>query len=444
MVYYICFCYTRCCIGGNSILNKKYLLYGLGKSNKEVKNYFNINNVNYCEYIDNINNMYNLDDIDFIVKSPGIKPNTTLLKDAALKNIKAISDLELCYLLYKEYDYILITGSNGKTTTCNLVYEMLKYLPYFKDGLCGNIGMPIFSKLLNNRKNRGLIVEASSFMLHNTYSIVPSIYVVTNILPHHLDFHESFDNYIFDKTKIISNMSNVDYLIYNLDDIISKEIFKDYNEVIKMCFSLKDTNADIFLKDNYIIYKNEKIINVDDLNIKDDTVIMDMMISILVSKIYHIPKYHITKVLKNFRGISYRLEKIYDNKKLIIYNDSKSTSPYSLYFAVNTVIKKYENYKKVLIVGGAMIDDNYEAVNKLIGEIDEVYLYGKSKYSLVLKLNAKVNYIYDTIEEVVNNIKFHENLVILYSPSCVSYDQFSSYEERGKKFNILIDNKLKI
>lgn len=193
-------------IRGESILNKRYLLYGYGITNQAVKKFFDLHHIAYIIYLDDEKDGLPFEkifwQIDYVIKCPGIKFDTPFLKRCYELNIKVISDLELLYLLYKEYEYIIITGSNGKTTTSYLTYQMLDSSNLFQHGLGGNIGVPLFSLLLDQRVHRGIVIEASSFMLHNTYECKPKIYVLTNLIPHHLDYHKNVEDYYFVKLKL--------------------------------------------------------------------------------------------------------------------------------------------------------------------------------------------------------------------------------------------------
>lgn len=443
---YVYISFIRNNIGGNGILSKYYLLYGMGKTNLAIKEFFDKNSVKYRVYVDNDKDYEDITikDVDYIVKSPGIEFNTPLLEAATLSNIPIISDLELFYFLNSSNEFVIITGTNGKTTTSHLSYQMLEFLSYFKGGLGGNIGIPLFSLLKEKRSKRGFVIEASSFTLHNTYTLKPNVYVITNLVPHHLDYHDSKENYFSDKTKLIDNMDTFDYLIYNKDDQQIEKLVLDKHNNIKISFSLFDKNADIYYDDSAIIYKKEKFIEAKDLKIKEQTVIIDMMIAILIAKIYHIPNKHIKEVLKQFEGLPYRFEKIYDKDELVIYNDSKSTSPAALFVAINSIIENYPSFSKFLIMGGRMVDEDYREINNLINSINEIYLYGESRHELAKKLNHQNLKLFESLDEVIEDITLLKRQVILFSPSCVSYDQFESFEKRGKKFNILIENKLKM
>ena len=179
----------------------------MGISNKEVEKFFKQNNVNYIKYIDgDLFETKILKNIDFIIKSSGIKFDTNFLKIAESLKIKVISDLELFYLLFPNKEMILVTGTNGKTTTSILISSLLNDANIYKSGVYGNIGIPLFS--LNDELVE--VVEASSFKLHNSYKLKPHIYIVTSLVSHHLDYHQNEENYYYDKLKIINNLNEFD------------------------------------------------------------------------------------------------------------------------------------------------------------------------------------------------------------------------------------------
>lgn len=429
-------------IRGESILNKRYLLYGYGITNQAVKKFFDLHHIAYIIYLDDEKDGLPFEkifwQIDYVIKCPGIKFDTPFLKRCYELNIKVISDLELLYLLYKEYEYIIITGSNGKTTTSYLTYQMLDSSNLFQHGLGGNIGVPLFSLLLDQRVHRGIVIEASSFMLHNTYECKPKIYVLTNLIPHHLDYHKNVEDYYFDKTKIIGNLDKSDYLIYNYDDEIVSSYVSKFHVPFKISFSYHHHLATCYIKEQSIYYQGNQILTLEEINNPQIPVIYDMMVAIIIAKIYHIPHQQIQKVLQDFKGLDYRFQTIYEDSHLVIINDSKATSPEASFYALKSIHENYPSFYKTVILGGKMVDDNYDHINDQINQIDEVYLYGSSRFILLNKIHHNKVFYFDTLEEVVDQIAIQPNHLILFSPSCVSYDQFSSYIQRGKKFNELI------
>ncbi len=431
---------------GDSILTIRYLLYGYGITNKAIRKFFDTNHIDYLIYVDKKedkappNALFH--HFDCVVKCPGIHFDTPFLKKCEELHILVISDLELLYNFYPKNDYVLVTGSNGKTTTSYLIYEMLKKNSFFKDGLGGNIGKALFSLCDRNRHSRGIVIEASSFMLHHTYTFKPKVYVLTNLVSHHLDYHHDTESYFYDKTKLIANLQASDYLIYNLDDENITTLITKYHKPICFNYSLNNQKATCSIRNQMIYYLDKPFLKLDALQQTTPTILYDMMAAILVAKIYHIPTEDILTTLKMFCGLPFRFQVIFNNQKLVIINDSKATSPKATYYALKNINTEFQDYYKTVILGGRMVDENYEEINAELNLIDEVYLFGESRFDLQKRILHRKIFYYQYLEEVIEYLKLREKHIILFSPSCVSYDQFTSYIKRGEKFNHLINQKI--
>lgn len=451
MVY--CYSYNnyRYNFGGESILNKVYLLYGLGITNNAIRKFFDSQNVKYIIYCDDsANNDAIFDDIisktilnkiDVIVKSPGIKFDSNFLKLANILNKSVISDIELYYKLFIPKNMVVVTGSVGKTTIATLISKILSSKNEFKNRLVGNIGLPTFN--IANEKADSLIVEASSFMLHYTYKTKPHIMVLSNIIKHHIDYHKTYNSYIKDKLKLIRNMNQYDYVIYNKECVILDRIINKMENVNKISYSVKSHIASCYLENGYITYKGNRIIDISKLKRSEMHNIENYMACICVAKIYKIDNAYIKKAIEEFEGLEYRFEIIYKSEDLIIINDSKSTTPYATVMATNNIKEHYKTYYKVLIVGG-IVKESYRQLVDSCEFIDEIFTYGTSNFELAKIFNNNLIKVYDKLEEVINNLPTKKPLLILFSPSCVSYDQYNSYVERGNEFNTLIKKRYKI
>ncbi len=427
------------------ILNKKYLLYGFGTTNYYISKIFDIEEVEYIIYSDDLNKTVNfgklLKDIDIIVKSPGIVFDTKLLQYAKSIGVTILSDLELIYLLKKEKTYLVITGTNGKTTTAYLASCILNHDENNKWLLGGNIGIPLFS-LYKEKNVDGYLIEASSFMLHDTYSLKPHVFALTNISSHHLDYHKTFNNYCHDKVKIIKNMNESDYLIYNKDDEYLGKLISKFDKPMILTVSL-ESDATCYIKGEDIYYLDELIVNINDLKRREKPFLYDIMIAIVIGKIYQVKNELIRQELINFSGLEFRIEKIYDENNIIILNDSKSTSVMATYYAINVVLDNYKEFKKVLIMGGVKKDLDYDKLKEVIYKMDEVYFYGASSIDFYNMFKHKKSNYYDNLETLIDNLNLEKKTIVLFSPSCQSYDQFDSYIDRGNKFNEYIFKKVK-
>lgn len=407
-------------------MNKSYLLYGLGKSNLAVKKFFDKNNIHYFVYTDcddyeslNINKNY------IVVKSPGVKNDASFLRFLIKNNYQIISDIELYYLFFPNNFYIGITGTLGKTTTTLLINHILG--SYFNDvNICGNIGIPIFE--IGDKTNAYIIIELSSFQLEYCFSFKPRIMIFLNIYNHHLDYHKSFENYLTAKLKPTEIMDENDILIINKTLIPHMRDRKIKSKII--AFSLDDKLSFLNVEDvEFLKYKHN----------------MENLIPVLIlCRYFNILDEFILNKLKTFVVPKYRMEKIFDEKNLIIINDSKSTCLKSSIEALNNCLTIYENHKITLILGGKLnVEEIINYQEDIINcENVDILLFGENK-DLLFKITNGTKY--DTLNDIIKNLKINNQTktLILFSPGAQSFDQFNSFEERGKLFEELILEKFK-
>lgn len=413
-----------------------YLLLGYGKSNRSIEKYFKNNKIKYIIY-DDLNNKNNIDynEIKCIIKSNGIDNNHFILIEAIKRNIKIISDLQLYYDVIKTNNYCLVTGSNGKTTIVSLLEKCL-----FDTISIGNNGLPFFDYIDNNNNYYyNKILEVSSFMLEYINNINFKYNIITNIYPTHLEHHKTYINYIKAKTNFLKYLNKDNYIIYNQDDILLDRILSNY-EVNKITVSLSNSSANIYLKDNYIYYLNNKILNINNIKLLGKHNIINIMLVlgvILNNKQYLKDNYK--EEIYNYIGEKYRLQIIYD-KEFKIINDSKSTN----FNALDVALSSFDD-DIILIVGGKKRKDNFSLLDKHLYKIKKVYSYGENKndfYNYFINKNIECFKFYN-LEMLVNSIVNTnlKNKNILFSPGSVSYDQYKDFEERGEIFNKLIKRK---
>lgn len=409
-----------------------YLLLGYGKSNQSIEKFLIKNNYNYVIYDDKKNiNKLDLSNIKIIIKSNGIMNNHFILEEARKLKIKIISDLQLFYNINNDYNYCLVTGSNGKTTIVSLLERCLNNTVSI-----GNNGLPFFN-YINTNKNK--ILEVSSFMLENINYINYKYNIISNIYPTHLEHHKTFENYIKCKISFMKYLKKDSYVIYDMDDIILNRLMDCY-EVNRIPVSLHNKSALIHKKDNFIYYNNKKIINVNKLKIIGNHNIYNVMLVLGVILNHHLLKKDYVNQIYNYTGEKYRMEIIYNKNGLKIINDSKSTNFKALRVAIESV-----SGKVLLIVGGKKRNDKYSLIDEYLNKIVSVYCFGENNnefYNYFSNNNYNIKcYKYLTLEEVVNNINDENIDYILFSPGSVSYDQFIDFEDRGETFNKLIKNK---
>ncbi len=425
----------------------KYILYGFGKSNQAIKKYLDQLGMDYSIVIDEKKDSFSIEeslallkDARCIIKSPGIFFQTSFLERAKQLRVEVISDFELYYRFFPQKNYYVVTGSVGKTTTVHLLSRMLSN-SYNRDiKPVGNVGNAFF----NDVNEKELVVEASSFMLHQTYSVKPNVYVITNLFPHHLDYHLTFDNYYLDKTKLIQQIKPGGLLVYPYDDQRLRMDFEKVNHINVSSFSLTNQEATCYVKGGWIMLHQIPFIEVSVLPRNENHNLLNMMASILVASYLNIDKRDIVDALKAFQGVKYRFETIYHQSGVTIINDSKSTTPVATKSALESVHILYPNVKKILILGGILKNESFSILDGFLKEYQMVYCFGTSATQLALQVNATRIKVMDTLEEVVNDLDLDAESVVLFSPGCVSFDQYENFEKRGEAFNILIKGKLNI
>ena len=426
----------------NQFNNQNILIYGFGKSGRACFKYLRKNNK--IEIYDdkkssipknlkkNSINKTKLTSVNFdrIVVSPGIDINKCTLKKFLSKNkSKIISELDIFYLNNIKNKKITITGTNGKSTTSKLLHDVLK--KHGKDvRLVGNIGNPLLSEK-NIKPLTIFVIEASSYQIEYSKYFKTDFAIILNISPNHLERHRTFKNYIKSKSRLIkSQKKNSFAFIEKNNNFLKEELKKNKinSKIIKV--NLKISNK---IKKKI---KNPYFENKNNLN--------NLKFVLEISKKLKLKNQKIFKVVNSFKELNFRQQILYKNKKLLIINDSKSTS-------FSSSINLLESYKNIYwLVGGRFKKGDIFVLNKKYYKNIYAYIFGKRKKFFVKNLINKIKYkTFDNIKralvEIIIDAK-KNNLSpvnIIFSPSAASFDQFSNFEERGKNFNYLV-RKLKI
>lgn len=373
------------------------------------------------------------DKYDFIVKNPGIPYNNPFIQEAMRRHFKIISEIELAYV-FSNNIYLAITGTNGKTTTATLTADILsKY--YTNIFLAGNVGVPLSDVVRTHPKGNIVVLELSNFQLMGTVDFKPHLATILNLSPDHLDYMNSVEEYYRSKTLIYKNQTKDDYFLYNLDDPNIDEFVNNIPSNI-VTFSTKET-ADIIVEDNWIIFQNQKVIDLAEVQLLGVHNIYNIMVAVGYTMLMKVPVEIIREVVYAFRGVPYRLEYMGEHGNLKFYNDSKSTTPDSTI----TAIKAVEKNPYYLILGGFDKGLDYEELIVYLENsenLQKVFTYGEIKNVLANVLKEDT-IVFNDLKEVMQYIKknVHEG-VILFSPATSSFDQYANFEERGQHFNDLV------
>ena len=379
-----------------------------------------------------------------IYLTPGISLNDKRFKN--ISNSKIKRDLDLYYESLRDEKIIAITGTNGKSTTTKLIGDILKK-KYRKTFVGGNLGEPLCNSIKKNFKYTHHVIELSSFQLETIKRFNPNISVILNLSKDHLDRYKNIKNYILAKKNILNNGGKNINLI-SIDDVYSNRIFLDKKINNKISFSTKKITADIFYNkdciiDNYF-HKNKKIKLLHlSLDLSNSYNLQNILVSYIVCKYFKIPIKYFNESIKNFKGLPYRSLTIHNSKSKLIINNSKATN-------ISSSLSTLENKKNIyLILGGVAKEDGFSKFNKFRNNIDQIYIYGKSRYKIKNQINlSKISIIKKNLQEVIN-ILWNElsdknyKVTIVFAPACASFDQFENFEKRGAYFNQLILNKLK-
>ena len=416
--------------------NRKFLIYGFGLSGQSCFNY--LKKKNFIRIYDdkNIKLPKNLKKYfikkdhldkytyDYIILSPGIDKNKCKLKRFLLLNQnKIINELDIFYFSYIENKKITVTGTNGKSTTVKLIFEMLKNSQ--KDvRLVGNIGI----SLLNQKditKNTTFVIEASSYQIDYSKYFKSDISIILNISPDHLERHKTFKNYTDIKFKLIKNQKKNGIAIVNgnIPNI------KNYINTNK--------NKKIFTIGSYV--NNEIISKITNNYFKNYYNTENVNFVFFLSKVLKINRSIFFKTINSFQGLPFRQQVIYDCSKFQIINDSKSTS-----FASSIALLK--SYKNIYwLVGGlAKKSDKLSLEKKYFKNINAL-IYGKDKEFFENKLRGKISFkTFKNLKDILSAILKDKNkilknkLFIIFSPAAASFDQFNDFENRGKYFNLIL------
>lgn len=374
---------------------------------------------------------------DLIVKSPGIPGDIDILQQATEQGIPVVSEIEFGYQ-YCQGKIIAVTGSNGKTTTANLIFHMLE-----KAGrdvvLCGNVGKS-FAGILSSEKHEIYVLEISSFQLDDILEFKPDIGIVLNITPDHLDrYQDKLENYTRAKMRIAENQDDNDFFIYNLDDeIILNALKKESAKSKHLPFSLKKKGHEgAWLEEKQIIINlnnNPLAMSIHDLALQGKHNIYNSMAAAIAGRILDLRKELIRESLSDFQNVEHRLEFVMKVHGISFINDSKATNVNSTWYALESIPQKI-----VWIAGGVDKGNDYSQLNELVADkVTAIVCLGKDNKKLKSAFKSIVPDIVET-QSASDAVKQAYSLAkhgdtVLLSPACASFDLFENYEDRGYQF----------
>ncbi|MCI5775444.1 MAG: UDP-N-acetylmuramoyl-L-alanine--D-glutamate ligase [Aerococcus sp.] len=377
-----------------------------------------------------------LETVDLIVKTPGITYDHPVIVAAAAQDLPVVTDVEVAGVL-TEASIVGITGSNGKTTTTSLTYEIFKQ--GYSNGevfLGGNIGVPVFDTALDAKVNDQLVWELSSFQLQGTQEFRPQIAAILNIYPTHLDYHGSMAAYIAAKWHVTANQTADDYLILNADQ---PELWTKRQETAATVVPVTMTQ-DIYdgawydEQEQQLMWRDEVIMTREELRLPGDHNVQNALNAIAIAKCAGIDNEAIVNVLQTFTSVKHRIQFVSEINDRKFYNDSKATNDEATLTALNSF-----NTPTVWIAGGLErhipIDDLLPALSHVkslvtTGETSEKFA------ELAAKAGISIAGHGEWIEDAVSIAYSHSEPgdTILFSPASASWDQYPNFEVRGDRF----------
>jgi UDP-N-acetylmuramoylalanine--D-glutamate ligase len=405
-----------------------FLVYGLGSTGISVVRFFNKNKIkNFKVWDDNQKNIFKnyktknliktLNKVDYVVLSPGV----SLINNKKLKKFKKkiITDIDLFYLIKRKIKTVVVTGTNGKSTTCKLLAHILQKNK-FNYSIGGNIGTPILS--INKNKSNFVVIEASSFQISHSRFIHPDYAFFLNFSNDHLDWHGTRKNYLESKLKIFRFQTKKDIAIINEK---FKKIFKKKKFLSKLIIPNKNDYTKIKLK-----IKNRYLAS----GINEENI----SFVYTFAKLIGIKDKSFISSINTFRGLPHRFEFFLKKNDVTFINDSKATSFNASELALSSVKNIY------WILGGLPKKGDKIKIEKFKKNIIKCYLIGKNINFFKNQIQDKVNFsisktLKNSIIQIFKDIKFQKksDKTIMLSPAAASFDQFKNFENRGDEFKRL-------
>lgn len=381
---------------------------------------------NQCDLIDN--------SYDLVIKNPAIMSTSDIVKKIENLKLRCENEIEVAYhFLPSDVTIIGVTGSNGKTTTTTIIYELLK-----RHGknvvLGGNIGYPLSSVIDQVKSGDILLLEISDHQLCDIHDFKTNISVLTNICPTHLDYHGTYEHYMMTKKKIFNLHTGADVAILNKNNQDSMEVSED---ILSKKIYFNDTEN--YYKDNYIYFHGEQYLNVNDICLKGLHNYENILAALLVLENFGIDKNVVIEFLKKFGGVAHRLEYVITKDDVEYYNDSKSTNPTATITALKTFTKPIH-----LILGGLERNQDFNELNDYMQYVKRIYAIGGvtdrvAEYAASINIPCDKCYVLaDAMKKIKENVASGE--VVLLSPGSSSQDQYVKFEDRGDEFKNIVLN----
>ena len=422
--------------------NKKVLVYGLGSSGRSAIKLLEAHKANVSFYDDDLRCFEyvgferNPQDkqYDFVVISPGIKClGNKLVEHFVETKTPIISELDLAFQFCKG-KILAITGTNGKTTTAMLTAKILKEAGV-KNFLCGNIGLPFSAVCEQVKKDDVVVCEVSNFQLETSVWFCPDVACVLNVKPDHLDRHKTFEEYLRVKSKIAQKMSKNRPIWLNFDDNVARSMFWD-----RKCnyFSKKALKRGVFASNGQIFANKRAVLDIEKISLKGEKNLENVLAAIALVCQFKIKKEVVEKAVSSFVPADHRMKVLGELEGVVYVDDSKATNVSSAVAAVQT----FKDKPILLLLGGRSKECDYSPIFEDVSCLKKVVCFGEDGNN-IFQVATKFDCDCCLFEKFEDAVLFcvqtaQKGEVVLLSPACSSFDQFSSYAERGDCFANLI------
>ncbi len=379
-------------------------------------------------------------DFDFVIKNPGINYHKPFILRLKERKIPVYTEIELAFQVAKKQHYIAITGTNGKTTTVTLIEKILKG-QYPNVHLAGNVGYPLCDIVMDNNlleeENHYVVIEMSNFQLLDIDTFKPHLSTIINLTPDHLDYMASLDEYYASKTNIYKNTDQEDFYVVNLDDKTVLEYLERYPVPCKQVTMSLTKEADCMIKDQAIYFKDEKIIDLDEIKIVGNHNVQNIMVAICMAKLSNVATEVVEREIASFMGVEHRIEFVREINGVKVYNDSKATNTDASIIALKAFDKPV-----ILLMGGFEKGLDLTEMATYGNHIKRLVAFGAAGKRFKDEMHVANSVLVKDLEAATIEAldQAEPGDIVLLSPSTSSFDEFTSYEQRGKVFKEIVNN----
>lgn len=378
-----------------------------------------------------------------VIKNPGINGNLPFVKRLRERGIPVITEIELAFDVCAPQHYIAITGSNGKTTTATLLYEIIKNVHPDKTHLSGNIGVALCETAIENDliNNSGhyIVLEISNFQLLDIDKFRPEIAVIMNLSADHLDFMGSEDAYYRSKCRVYENMRDGDVFLKNIDD----KLVGEYTDMIpvhcrQVTYSLENEKADYYADGNFAYGFGKKLFPLDIIKVVGRHNVQNVLVASAAAMAAGLDAQEVSAGVSGFKGVEHRIEFVRELNGVKYYNDSKGTNV----DATRIALKAF-GAPVILLAGGHEKGLSFEPLKEYMKGVKKLIAYGECGQRMYDELKDSCNAeLTDNLEHALGiAVKSAEKGdVVLLSPTTSSYDQYTCFEERGEHFKKLVNS----